>query len=288
MADDATDAFYTAIRSNDLAAISKLAQVSGVDLADDRGITPLMYAAAIGSPEAMQLLMDKGADVNAKNTFGSTALIRAAADQRKAKMLIDRGADVNAASKLGHTPLLIAAMSDPSAATVKLMLAKGANIRAMDNAKKTALYMAANGNDMETIRLFVEAGLDVNAADNTGQTPLMNAASNQNLVAVKLLLSKGANVNLATRPPGSRTVIGTPGLGKFTALGLACAFAPTDADVVKTLLAAGADVNAQDGRGMTTLMPATATDHQEPEVIKALIAKGTDLKIKDVNGDKGS
>ena len=284
-AGEPTDAFYAALRSNDLTALAKLVDTSGVDLADDRGITPLMYAAAIGSPEAMQYLLDKGADVNAKNTFGSTALIWAAADTRKAKMLVAHGADVNAASKLGHTPLLIAAMSDPSVETVRLLIAKGANIKAMDNAKKTALYMATNGNDMETIRLLVDAGLDVNAPDMTGQTPLMNAASNQNLTAVKLLLAKGANVNAVTRPPGSRTVIGTPGLGKFTALGLACAFAPTDAEVVKTLLAAGADVNALDGRGMTPLMLATATDHQDPEVIRALIAKGTDLKLKDVNGD---
>ena len=284
-AQEPTDAFYAAVRSNDLTALAKLVDASGVDLADERGITPLMYAAAIGSPEAMQFLMDKGADVNAKNTFGSSALIWAAADPRKAKMLVAHGADVNAASKLGHTPLLIAAMSDPSVETVRLLIAKGANIKAMDNAKKTALYMATNGNDMETIRLLVDAGLDVNAPDMTGQTPLMNAASNQNLTAVKLLLAKGANVNAVTRPPGARTVIGTPGLGKFTALGLACAFAPTDAEVVKTLLAAGADVNAPDGRGMTPLMLATATDHQDPEVIRALIAKGTDLKIKDVNGD---
>lgn len=285
LADQAIDDFYAAIRANDLSGLAKLVEASGANLADDRGITPLMYAAAIGSPEAMQLLMDKGAEVNAKNTFLSTALIWAAADPRKAKMLIDRGADVNAASKLGHTPLLVAALSDPSIATVKLLLAKGANIKAADNAKKTALYMATNGNDMATIRLLIDAGLDVNAADNTGQTPLMNAASNQNLTAVKLLLAKGANVNAITRPPGSRTVIGTPGLGKFTALNLACAFSPTDPEVVKTLLAAGADVNVQDGRGMTPLMLATATDHQDPEVIKALIAKGTDLKVKDLNGD---
>jgi len=286
LAETPAEAFYSALRSNDLNRIeTMLRDGADVNMADDRGITSLMWAVAVGSPEAMQLLIDKGANVNAKNTFNSTALIWAAADPRKVRILIDHGADVNAASKLGHTPLEIAAMSDPSAETVRLLISKGANIKAVDNSRKTVLYAATSGDDLETIRLLVDAGLDVNAADNTGQTPLMNSASNQNLAAVKLLLSKGVSVNAVTRPPSARTVIGTPGLGKFTALNLSCAFAPTSAEVVKTLLNAGADVNAQDGRGMTPIMLATATDHQDPEVIRALIAKGADLKIKDVTGE---
>ena len=46
-----------------------------VNLKDGRGITPLMQAAVVGSREAMKLLIDRGADVNAKNAFDSTALM---------------------------------------------------------------------------------------------------------------------------------------------------------------------------------------------------------------------
>ena len=63
-----SDDIYTALRTNDLARLKTLAQ-SGVDanIKDDHGMTPLMYAAAVGSVDAMTLLIDKGADVNAQN-----------------------------------------------------------------------------------------------------------------------------------------------------------------------------------------------------------------------------
>ncbi len=73
------------------------------------GLTPLMYAAVVGSADAMRVLIDAGADVNAKNAFGSTALMWSVTDFKKVKMLVEHGANVNAASKAGRTALLLAA-----------------------------------------------------------------------------------------------------------------------------------------------------------------------------------
>ena len=68
--------FYTAIRANDLARVNALLSGGGsANVHDARGVTPLMYAAVVGSVEAMSLLVDAGADVNARNDVGSTALI---------------------------------------------------------------------------------------------------------------------------------------------------------------------------------------------------------------------
>jgi ankyrin repeat protein len=281
-----SDDFYSAIRVNDLARVESLLQnAGGVNTADDRGITPLMYAAAAGSTEMMQLLIDKGADVNAKNAFGSTALIWSAADIRKVRILVAHGADVNTASRSGRTALHVAALSDPSAPTVRLLISKGANIKTVDNSKQTALFAAASGNDTETIRLLIDAGLDVNAADAVGQTPLMNAASNQNLAAVKMLLAQGANVNAVSQPPHGRAKNGILALGSFTPLVLACAFAPVDGRVVQTLLDAGGNPDAKDGRGMTPLMLAVATDHQDPDAIRALLAHHADTSIRSLDGE---
>ena len=78
------DQFYSAIRENNLPQLKALlGQKSDAAVADSRGITPLMYAAEIGSLEAMRLLIDHGADVNTQNAFGSTALMWSVSDPAK-------------------------------------------------------------------------------------------------------------------------------------------------------------------------------------------------------------
>ncbi len=59
-------------------------------------------------------------------------------------------------------------MSDHSADTVRLLISKGANVKATDVIRTTSLRAAVLGNDIETIRLLVDAGVDVNAPDIAG------------------------------------------------------------------------------------------------------------------------
>ena len=107
--DTPSDALFQAIRNNDLSFLkAELTKGASVDTRDKRGSTLLMHAAAFGSVEAVKLLLDAGADVNAKNSVDASALIWGAAEAAKARMLIEKGADVNAKSKLGRTPLLVA------------------------------------------------------------------------------------------------------------------------------------------------------------------------------------
>ena len=78
------DELIQAIRQNDLASLkSSLAKGAAVDTRDQRGTTLLMHAAAVGSPEAVKLLLEKGADVNARNELEATRLILAAGQRRK-------------------------------------------------------------------------------------------------------------------------------------------------------------------------------------------------------------
>ena len=136
-----SDQFYAAIRTNDNAQIETLLRNgAAVDVSDRRGgATPLMNAAAFGSIETMKLLIDKGADVNARSAAGATALMWAVTDLAKVRLLIDRGADVNAVSESGRTALLLAAMSDRSGPIVRLLLSHGANAQVVDNEKTTTL-----------------------------------------------------------------------------------------------------------------------------------------------------
>jgi ankyrin repeat protein len=97
--------FYSAIRENNLTQLNALLdQKASAAVADNRGITALMYAAEIGSVDAMRLLIDRGADVNARNAFGSTALMWSVSDQAKVRLLLEHGADVNTAAKSGPAP----------------------------------------------------------------------------------------------------------------------------------------------------------------------------------------
>ena len=287
--DDVSEQFYSSVRGNDLVRLKTiLDQGADVNTADGRGATPLMYAAVVGSVEVMRFLLEHHADPNAQNQFGSTALIWSATDLAKVQLLLDHGANPNLASKKGRTPLLVAAMSDGSAPIVRLLLDKGADIHATDFLKTTALKAAAFGNDTETIKLFLDAGLDPNAADLPGLTPLMMTAGwNGNVTATKMLLAKGANVNAVSRPVmGLPTRIAPSKFGNLTALLMAAAFGPPE--LIKTLVDAGAHVNAIDVRGMSPLMLATANDHQDPEVISLLLSHGADAQLKDDKGFSAS
>ena len=279
---------YQAIRTNDLARLKTL--VTTRDEANARGplgSTPLMDAAVVGSIEAMAFLLDKGADANAQNPFGTTALMMSATDAAKVRLLLDRGATANAASKQGRTALFVAAMSEPSAAIVKLLIAKGADVHAKDAFQNTMLTAAAYGNDLATMRLMLDGGIDVNAAGATGVTPLLGAAYHGNLDAIRLLLSRGARVNAVARLP-TLFPIDAPKSGPIALTDvtpLLAAASGGSADLIKALLDAGADVNAKDGRGMTPLMLAVATNHQNPDVIRLLIARGADAAAQSKAGE---
>jgi ankyrin repeat protein len=278
MAQD-SDKFYSAIRDNNLTQVKALLdQKAGANAADNREITPLMYAAEIGSVDAMRLLIDRGADVNAQNAFGSTALMWSVADPAKVRLLLDHGAQVNTAAKSGRTALIIAAFTNPSAEVVRLLLAKGAKVDVMDARHVTPLNAATFGNDTATVRLLLEAGADLETADTfIGLTPLMNAAGNRNIEAVKLLLAKGAKVNAVSKTEGLPKIqTGTVEFGGWTPLLMASAFGPPEA--VKLLLDAGGKIDAQDYRGFTPLMLAVGTDRYDRWTVKMLVAHQADLR----------
>ena len=104
-----------------------------------------------------------------------------------------------------------------------------------------------------------------------------------NLEAARLLLSKGANVNAVSGPPDQKVQNGIIDLGLFTPLIFASSLGPVD--LVKALLDAGANINAQESRGMTPLMNAVTTDHGDVEIAKLLIARGANVNLKSTAGE---
>jgi ankyrin repeat protein len=287
--DESYDRLYAAIRANDLRQLKTLLDAgASPNVQGPEGITPLMAAAVVGSVDAMKVLLDGRADVNARNAVGSTALIFSVTDAKKVRLLLDHGADVNVTSRSGRTALIVAAFASPSADVVRLLLGKGASVAVMDQRKFTPMNAAAYGNDTATIRLLLEASADIHTADTfIGLTPLINAAGNRNLEAVKLLLAKGANVNAVSKTEGlPRIQTGIVEFGGFTPLLMAVPFGPPE--IVKTLIDAGAKVNVQDYRGFTPLMLAAAADQANPEIVRLLLARGADTQPKTRGGETAS
>jgi len=279
----ASDDLFQAIRNNDLKTLTaKLGAGADVNTRNSRGTTLLMHAAAYGSPEAVKLLVDHGADVNAHNQFDATALIWGANDPAKASMLIAKGADVNAKTLQGRTPLMVAATCDGCSGTVQLLLSKGADPKAKDSRDRTALHEAAEANDIETTRLLIGKGADANAADRGDYTPLMTAAAHCNDAAMKLMLAKGANVNAANTSSGE-VKFGKIQIIHITPLMMAAPHC--SAGVIKTLLDAGAKVNEKDLRQMTPLMFSVASEHQDMDVVNLLLKSGADVNAKSNMGE---
>ncbi len=107
---------------------------------DDRGFTPLIFATYLDNMIAAKLLLDHGADINAKVASGNTALMGVTfkGNEMLVKFLIERGADVNIQNDNGATALNFA-IDFGHLEIFKLLLKAGADLNIKDKDGKTAL-----------------------------------------------------------------------------------------------------------------------------------------------------
>jgi hypothetical protein len=133
-----------------------------VNASDDGGRTALMEDTTL---DISKVLINAGANVNAKNNNGYTTL-KCARSPEMAEMLIKAGADVNARDDYGRTMLMIT--WDPR--MVEILTKAGADVNEKDHSGNTALMIIM---DLEKIKMLIKAGADVNAKNNGGKTALM-------------------------------------------------------------------------------------------------------------------
>lgn len=131
----------------------------------------------------------------------SEDLINAARDKTDANIindLVERGADVNARDENGATAL-IWAVRHGHTAIARGLLAAGTNVDASDNNGYTALIWATRKGFINCANVLFKAGADVDLSDNEGVTALMIAAKKQRTYIAKKLIEAGADVNLADK-----------------------------------------------------------------------------------------
>lgn len=158
-------------------------------------------AAMKGDRDAVRKLLQRGADVNAVQGDGVTALHWAATkgDAALASMLVTAGGNVRATTRFGgYTPLHVASEIG-SAPVITTLVKAGADVNVGTGTGATPLMLAAASGDTAAIAALLDAGAKPNATESErGQTPLMFAAAANRLPAVKLLLARGADPKMAT------------------------------------------------------------------------------------------
>lgn len=214
-------------------------------------------------------------------------------------LLLARGADPNAADQYGHTAL----MEATSIAKVKLLLARGAQVNAKDDEGETALLRAVDRGDVAIVEALLKAGAEgLNAQNEDGETLLMRAVREGRTDLAKLLLAQGADPSLVDVLGDNVSVLAyEKGLSEIEALSrsvypvemtpavrnawLRAAISKKDDLKVKELLASGADANHQYAIGYrhpkiktTVLIDAVKVGHLG--IVQLLLARGADPLVE--------
>jgi uncharacterized protein len=234
----------------------------------------LIDAVRSDDASAVQTLLKKRIDVNARDEDGSTAIAWAAvrSDLSIATLLLKAGANPNLTNEQGVGTLYLA-ISNGSSEMVKLLLSKGADPNVAREDGETPLMTAAHLGQVDVMQALLEQGAKVNALQKKfGQTALMWAAGNP--AAVRLLLQHGADPRATTKTWEVTATIYTPTTSTLGKTGipwnndgaystkrggqnaLFFAIQKHDLESARMLLDAGVDVNAAAADGTTPLLAA--------------------------------
>lgn len=240
---------------------------------DGKKSTPLMETAYRGSSEITRMLIEKGADINAKDAEGKTALIIAAefANAEVAGELILAGANINAKDNKDHTALMYASLSEPDDITESIPdleeledISSEVGNSLEDKFKKLEKLGNILSNIEITGRVNIAKMLRVAGASQQGLSinDLVKAAETGNLIKVQNLIKAGVEIN-GFSPTGNTALI--------------AAVKENHIDIVKTLIEAGANIDLQGNIDNTALMEAVMREHTE--IVRIIIEAGADVNI---------
>jgi ankyrin repeat protein len=238
------------------------------DAKDEAGRTALYWASDMGHDKVVEMLLERGADINAHGGHYGNALQAASAggNDKVVQVLLDKGADVNALG--GHYgSILQAALARGNDKVVQILLDKGADINAQGGQYGSALQTASARGLDKVVQMLLGKGADINAQGGQYGSALQAASARGHYKVLQALLDRGADVNALGGQYGSA----------LHAASYGCHYG-----VAQLLLDRGAQINVSDSQGRTALHLAACGG--SVEIFRYLAARGLDLKQLDNSG----
>jgi uncharacterized protein len=241
------------------------------------GLTALMLAARQGAAAGVRALAEAGADLDAADPDGTTALNIAIinAHYDVAALLIERGANLNLADTAGMTPLYAAIDMQHQEPMVNRPLPKPSGQLLPRDVVALLLERGANPNATLKTPLLMRQHNGGDAQLGEGATPLMRASKVGDTTFIRLLLDKGADPNLRLRNQTTALMIAASRAGRNPGP------EQNTIDAISLLLAKGADVNAVNDNGESALHIAVG---RGDALVRFLVDKGATLDLKDKAG----
>jgi hypothetical protein len=171
-----------------------------------KNLSLLPEAAARGNVTVVELLLEKGVELESKDGYGQTPLSRAVEKGHKVvvKLLLEKGADLESKDQIGRTPPSIGTEHGHDA-VIKLLLKKSVDLESKDQIGRTPLSIATEHGHDAMIKLLLEKDADLKSNDGLdGRTLLSWAAENGREAVVKQLLEQGAELESRTDMVGQR------------------------------------------------------------------------------------
>jgi hypothetical protein len=250
--------------------------------------SPLANLIQNGERAAALELIDGGADVNATQGDGTTALHWAVykVDQELVAELLDHGAKANVTNKYGSSPLA-EAVKLGDLRLVEQLLEAGADVESPNGDGQTALMLATKVGSLEIAKLLVERGADVNAKEAwRDQTALIWAVDGNLPELTQFLIDQGADVNVRASANDWDSQITSEPRAQYRPVGgltvLVYAARSGCTRCVRSLLAAGADIDKPTPEGMTPLM--IAIDNTSYDTARVLLDAGANPQVWDWYG----
>ncbi len=165
-----------------------------VNARDKQGRTPLYYASNYSTADSVRLLLENEANINVFDINSKSSALHGIDDEEKIKVLIEFGANVNAINDQGWTALH-SILSTGTRNCAKILIDNGADLTAKDNEGQSPLFKAAKEGNVECVQLLIENKANVNEKDKDGQTPLLIATKQGFAECLQLLIESNANDN---------------------------------------------------------------------------------------------